>query len=177
MKLIDLTGKMFGNLLVLGRSLDAKYEKFSQVGWVCECQCGSKIIKSVWGSSLRVGQSKGCGCNSKLRLRPYEALYNMMKRTNTGGLRTLDFQVTYEEFLEFTKIKNCHYCYVPIVWKKHTVSGHGYNLDRKDNDRGYLKDNITVCCKRCNLGKRDTFSYEEWYGMTKYFRDSYLEKG
>jgi hypothetical protein len=130
---------------------------------------GSKIRKDIGGCGLRRGESKGCGCNNKQRLRPYEALYRKMKSDNIR-LRHLDFTLTYEEFLEFTKSNKCFYCYAEVYWKEHCVTGFGYNLDRMNNFQGYHKDNLVVCCSRCNMGKRDTFSFEEWYGMTEYFR-------
>ena len=43
-------------------------------------------------------------------------------------------------------------------------------MDRKDNNKGYEKDNVVPCCWRCNNGRGNLFSYEEWYGMTGYLR-------
>lgn len=51
---IDLTGKQFGNWVVQ-RYAGENY-------WTCECQCESKTIKDVAGSSLVRGISKSCGC-------------------------------------------------------------------------------------------------------------------
>ena len=116
-----------------------------------------------------------CGCGRintglKNRIRPYEALYNKLiydsKREHKANL------LSYEEFLEFTKISSCHYCTAPIAWSEHNFkNGWAYNLDRKDNNTGYLKDNCVVCCTRCNFSKSDRFSYDEWYAMTILFRD------
>ena len=65
--------------------------------------------------------------------------------------------------LDFTKINNCHYCGDDILWVKHTGTGqHRYNLDRKDSNKGYSKDNCVVCCKKCNYMKGSEFSYEEF---------------
>lgn len=92
-----------------------------------------------------------------------------MYRDNTRS-RVLEFNLTYEEFLDFVNTNNCFYCNKEVIWKDFSSQNFGYNLDRKDNDKGYNKDNLVVCCKRCNMGKRDTFTFEEWYGMTAYFR-------
>ena len=85
-------------------------------------------------------------------------------------LRKIEVSLTYEEFLEFTKTSKCFYCDAAVKWKEFSSGGYGYNLDRKDNSLSYTKENCVVCCKRCNMGKRDTFTFEEWYGMTSYFR-------
>jgi hypothetical protein len=57
-KLVDLTGKRFGFLLVLKRS-DKNDGKAA--AWVCQCRCGK--ITTVRGSHLRNGFTKTCGCN------------------------------------------------------------------------------------------------------------------
>ncbi len=44
-------------------------------------------------------------------------------------------------------------------------------LDRKDNDVGYIFDNVVSCCWRCNDAKSNAYTYLEWFNMTKYFRD------
>jgi len=80
--------------------------------------------------------------------------------------------ITFEQFLEFTNISECHYCNSPIVWKK--SGSRTYNLDRKDNNKGYLLNNLVVCCYKCNKGKREIYTYEEWYGMTEYFRKRFI---
>jgi hypothetical protein len=62
----DLTGKIFTRLTVIG--LDENYEKIrkdSNRKWICECECGK--TKSIFGSSLRSGATKSCGCLNKER--------------------------------------------------------------------------------------------------------------
>lgn len=77
------------------------------------------------------------------------------------------FSLTYEEFLKFTCIHQCHYCHAPITWAEYNARGVGirsrYNLDRKDNAQGYFKQNLVVCCKRCNWSKGNRYTYAEWW--------------
>lgn len=54
---IDLTGKRFGNWLVLRRD-EENLKK--NIHWICQCDCGT--IRSVSGTSLRSGISFSCGC-------------------------------------------------------------------------------------------------------------------
>lgn len=63
---IDLTGKRFFNLLVIG--FDHKKEviyknnkKRVTYFWKCKCDCGNEVVRS--GNSLRGGYTKSCGCN------------------------------------------------------------------------------------------------------------------
>lgn len=95
------------------------------------------------------------------RLRPYESLYNTFNRQQKN--RSLIQNLSYEDFLQFTRIKNCEYCGNPIDWIKFNPVKYrgGYNLDRKNPDKGYEIDNIAVSCWTCNSAKLDILNYEE----------------
>lgn len=54
-KFIDLTGKQFGEWVVIGYAGDKK--------WHCKCSCGTE--KNILGRTLRNGESKSCGCIKK----------------------------------------------------------------------------------------------------------------
>lgn len=73
MRLIDLTGKRFGRLTVLGRS----QEPSEKIKWICKCDCGT--IKAIYGDCLKNGNTKSCGCfkteNAKL-------LYSGLRQKN-----------------------------------------------------------------------------------------------
>lgn len=55
-KLINLTGKKFGRLVVLRRGSNRANNTY----WLAQCSCG--VIKNYAGSSLRRGATKSCGC-------------------------------------------------------------------------------------------------------------------
>src|SRR5208337_5284248 len=78
------------------------------------------------------------------------------------------------DFVTYTYTKACHYCYAPIYWcrenRMHTRGGSSYYLDRTNSALGYSKENCVVCCTRCNRGKSDLFTYDEWWAMTEVFR-------
>lgn len=60
-RVIDLTGRRFGRLLVIERS-----EKRAINGspmWVCKCDCGNIVEKR--GDALRYGRTASCGCLAK----------------------------------------------------------------------------------------------------------------
>lgn len=59
----DLTGKRFGNWLVLERAEDyvsPKGRKTTQ--YLCECQCSNKTRKLIIGQNLIRGKTISCGC-------------------------------------------------------------------------------------------------------------------
>ena len=59
-KIIDMTGKRFGRLLVLSRS---RTEKRGHVHWDTICDCGNEMVVS--GGNLRSGHTRSCGCLRK----------------------------------------------------------------------------------------------------------------
>jgi hypothetical protein len=69
-------------------------------------------------------------------------------------------------------VLRCHYCWADIQWVSHNQHGGSlrYNLDRADNKYGYTLKNCVVCCPRCNQGKSNSFTYDEWWKMTECFR-------
>ena len=57
--LVNLSGKVFGNLTVLYRV--PNHRRYT--AWLCRCECGNKI--EVMGSSLKSGRHRSCGCLHK----------------------------------------------------------------------------------------------------------------
>lgn len=55
-KTIDLTGQVFGRLVVLRQ--DGVHRK--QRAWLCWCECGGE--KRTTGTELRRGETRSCGC-------------------------------------------------------------------------------------------------------------------
>ncbi len=51
---------------------------------------------------------------------------------------------------------NCYYCHA----EPKPLNG----IDRVDNSKGYLEDNVVSCCEMCNLAKRDCTrqQFESW---------------
>lgn len=70
----DLTGKTFGNLIVIKRVEN----QGEQPMWLCKCSCGN--MKIARGHRLKNGETKHCGCkNMKDNVRKYKRLYHVWK--------------------------------------------------------------------------------------------------
>ncbi len=54
----DLTGEKFGRWTVIKRVENNKWE---QLMWLCECECGNRKI--IIGESLKSGNTQSCGCS------------------------------------------------------------------------------------------------------------------
>jgi hypothetical protein len=157
----DLTNQRIGKRLVLGF---AKRDPFGRRHWKVQCECGR--IGECRTSHIHLS-CPGCarkGRISEKRTRPFEACYNAWtKRARKRHLVDL----TYEQYVALTAIKHCHYCGTEVRWTEYlnkTAQGrrHGSNLDRKDSSLGYTLPNVVVCCWRCNAGKNNHFTYDEW---------------
>jgi hypothetical protein len=165
-KTIDLVGLTFGRLKVLEPAGTYNHKRH----WICQCSCGK--FSRVATALLFSGKTVSCGCLRVERhikatsKRPYESLYGRVLSSKKN------VELTYEQFLIFTEILECHYCDGPVVWSRHKRKGTTFacNLDRKDNSLGYSKENCVVCCPQCNRGKNACFTYEEWVVMTAALR-------
>lgn len=116
-------------------------------------------------------------CNScQKRGKPFEFVYNELKKSEHKSGKK-EVHLTYEEFLIFTKIKECHYCNSAIIWNpcsnyKGKIFSRSYKLDRKINEKSYSLENCVVCCWNCNRSKSNIFSYEEFFAMTRTLRET-----
>lgn len=137
--------------------------------YLFKCQECDTIIK-VRSDALK--SSTGlCKVHAQQK-RPFESIYECLKRDHRG----IKVTISYEEYLEFTKQDKCHYCYERINWIPYSASkgeykSRAYYLDRKNNNLEYSKENCVVCCSKCNRARGNRYTYEEWYGMTEYFRN------
>ena len=142
-KLINLTGKKFGRLIVIEKSSIKK----GKAKWVCLCVCGKQII--AYSTNLLRKNTKSCGClrkekTQKLKIKhglssqaAYPSWCDMKQRCNNpehnaykyyGGRgitvcdRWLEFENFFEDMGERPK---------------------ELTLERKNNELGYFKEN---CC-------------------------------
>jgi hypothetical protein len=136
MRLLDLTGKRFGRLVVIepGERKPGQRCRY----WVCACDCGA--TKAVRSDHLRNGLIVSCGCRQLavggLSETPTYIIWNGMiarccRPQSRGyqwyGARGIDVcerWLTFENFL-------------------HDMGDRppGMTLERRDNDRGYAPDN------------------------------------
>lgn len=145
MRVLDLTGKTFGNLLVVEKDLNNTTNRSK---WLCKCICGNTL--SVGSNSLKTGNTKSCGCVGKEKIinrntthglsdsRLYQIWCNMKDRcdnenhdfyVNYGG-RGIKYQQSWTSFDNFYEDMGCTY-------------QEGLSLERVDVNGNYCKEN---CC-------------------------------
>jgi len=166
--MIDEVGNRYGRLVVLERTENDRH-RFAR--WLCQCDCGNKIITR--GSHLRNGCTRSCGClqretfRERMCLPKGEAAFNRLFQAIKRGAKSRDYgwRLTKKEFRRLTK-QNCHYCGAEPAQEIGRVQGcngtYIYNgVDRIDNALGYLSNNVVPCCWVCNQMK-STMSVEKF---------------
>lgn len=145
-KVIDLTGKRFGRLVVIRKTEPTR--KSSNAYWLCKCDCGNEV--SVISTTLRNGDSKSCGC--------YRSEY-WKERMKKHGLSNSRLYHIWNGILERCLLKS-NSAYINYggrgitvcdEWKNNFEAfyewamSNGYyddlSIDRIDNNKGYSPEN------------------------------------
>lgn len=163
---IDLTGRRFGRLVVIGQS----GHQNKHILWKCRCDCGNVV--DVLGLNLRRGNTKSCGCL---------AVDELVERVKTHGKHNTRIYRIYRN------MKNR--CYNPNVKSYNDYGGRGIkiceewngengfqnfydwaiangytdelSIDRIDNDGNYEPSNCRwVTDERQARNKRNTIMIE-----------------
>lgn len=191
----DLTGQKFNKLTAIKLVEDIPYKSAK---WLFLCECGNeKIIQT---GSVKFGSTKSCGCAKKnshpvltnrALARPKgqagaDILWSELK--GAARRRNKEFSLTKENIFNLCS-KDCFYCnaapyQISEVNNKYnglaTTQAHGrfiFNaLDRVDNNKGYIIDNVVPCCPTCNFAKR-TLTLEQFYLWIKNLHTNLLKKG
>ena len=130
--------------------------------------CGKMF--EAWPCKRRKYCSRKCSLGQQHpRGEPYRWLWNKIRYEAKKAGRGCS--LTFNQFLRFVRIKQCHYCKASINWTPHAGrNARCYYLDRKDNCRGYSRKNCVVCCSRCNRAKSYHFTYAEWKAIGRVIR-------
>ena len=115
--------------------------------------CGCLVTKSIKNLANNIKLPEGVAA--------FNEVYSMYKRS--AKLRNYEFEITKEDFKIFTS-QNCHYCDSPPsnrILRRRQEDGYTYNgLDRVDNNKGYVINNVVPCCVVCNEMKMSMTSEE-----------------
>jgi hypothetical protein len=159
---IDVTGRRFGRLTVLGFSHTGKWGKAI---WLCVCDCGNEA--KISGEDLRSGNSASCGCIRVARI-------SALNRTH-GRSRTSVYNRWKEMHARCYNPKHPRYADyggrgITVCERWHSFENFladmgepppGLTLDRINNDLGYSPENCrwtTVSEQNSNTRRSKTIS-------------------
>jgi hypothetical protein len=166
-KLIDLSGKRFGRLVVISHI--AKTSK-----WLCKCECGNEASVKSW--RLRHGVTKSCGCiikefastlsrsHMQSKSRIYNTWSNMKARCNNpklkyyenyGGRGIIVFEEWQNSFEMFFK------------WAMANGYSDSLTIDRIDNNGNYCPENCHWIPKNDQANNRRTNRIITYKGVSK----------
>lgn len=121
--------------------------------------------------AMKDGRSCWCKSCSNKRAKAYRespaGIYTTIKGRENFRKRK-PFNITKEGFLEWyaKQLKNCVYCGIsqedaPLMRKHYNAHATRLSIDCKDNDKGYVLENMVLSCGRCNFIKGNMFTYDE----------------
>lgn len=145
---------------------NVKEDKYARPSYILKCTCGSemKVRKSKIVKLQKEGESRALKgsckkCLNKVKREnrteqlKYGTAYSYYK--STAKKRNIHFDLTKDECIEIFK-KDCTYCgSKPNNIINHIEKIDYTGIDRIDSSKGYIKGNVTPCCKRCNAAKND----------------------
>ncbi len=125
-------------------------------------------------SHLKKHSGKCRKCAQKKK--PYEHILNELIHTCNKRNKN-EVTINYDDFIELIKISKCHYCYKDLIFNPYTRDknsnyvSRAYQLDRKNNNLGYTKENVVTCCWNCNRMKSDIYSYEDFIKLSPILKE------
>ena len=152
MKQLDLTGQIFGNLVVVKRVEDhVTCGGQKKTMYLCKCSCGN--MKVIQSASLRNGRTKSCGCINSEKLKARRTTHGMRKTkaySTWAGIKTRCFNYKSERFKDYggrgitmcDEWKNDFQSFYDYVSQIPHFGEEGYSIDRIDNDGNYEPGNI-----------------------------------
>lgn len=166
-EVVDMSGKVFGRLIVLNEFKRTEKETF----WRCICDCGNKR----WIRQSNLKHRLSCGCYRKEYMsEKMKGEYGAATKNNvycdyrkSARSRSYNFQLNFETFINIIQ-QNCNYCgSSPSHIEKSKCDNGDFvysGIDRVNNKKGYTKGNVVACCEICNrmkmaMGKKDFLNW------------------
>lgn len=176
-RMIDLAGKRFGRLVVLGytgKQQQGKTKIIFVPTWLCLCDCGNRVL--VEGGNLKSGKSQSCGCVRA------ENLINNPPSFIHGGTYMTEYSV-WRGMIQRCLNPNCSNfpryggrgIKICPQWRDFTVfladvgkrPGPEYSLDRIDNDGDYEPGNVAWRTDKDQANNRNSNTHVTYQEETK----------
>lgn len=165
----NLISQVHGRLTVIGAAPDGPSGK----KWVCQCSCGEKTV--VYGTNLKSGSIKSCGCgrikHGMLGTKLHHVWRTMLDRCRNPNANQYDDYggrgiVVCKEWLDFSNF---------FAEMGHPPSGG--TLERVNNDGPYCKSNCCWLTRRQQARNKRNNRFVTAFGRTQIVTDWAIEYG
>ena len=148
-KRVELKGRKFGRLTVIEKQGKTKRK---EILWICECECGN--TKTITTRHLMAGSTNSCGCLRK------DTTRGMMKKRYPGkvhvskhplyniwmGIKNRCYNENTPAYVSYggrgiKMSKSWYNSFEQFVKDMEPRPSEKYSVDRKNNDKGYSKEN------------------------------------
>ena len=165
-KLVNLIGKIFGDLKVIRVTQEARD---GSRGWECECSCGKLTYQTTrhLNRSPKNGVVRSCGCRQIKRGKEHSQWTgwgeisghwwssHIKHSANCKGRADIEVAITKQDAWELflAQERKCALSGLQLVISN-IARTNTASLDRIDSTQGYTKDNIQWLHKDVNMMKR-----------------------
>lgn len=164
MKLIDRTGQRYDRLTVQSRAPNAN-DRDTNARWNCRCDCGNTAI--AYGQDLARGKFRSCGCLNAERIQKHG-----MARTPVYAVWKQIFQRCENPKCQAYKNYGARGIGVCDEWRDFErffadmgQPPHKRSIERRDNSKGYSKENCYWATSREQLNNKRTNHVLEFNGV------------
>lgn len=150
-KVIDMTNKKYGHLLVIKRGEDYFTPKgHKEIQWWCKCDCGNPELVLIRGYCLRRGTTTSCGCEQKKLVSERFKKYNTYDLSGEYGIGyTENGEEFYFDLEDYDLIKDYCWCMLHGYIYSHKKEGNDFkwismhNLVMNNLQEDAIIDHIT----------------------------------
>ena len=144
-KLNDLTNQRFNKLVVVERSCENG--KTNRTHWLCVCDCGETT--TVRSSHLINGNTKSCGCHQRNAVSERSKTHGMTNSPEYNSWRAMIKRCYDKNNVAYSRYGGSNIT-VCDEWKDNFETFYrdmgprpsaDHSIDRRENDKGYSKDN------------------------------------
>jgi hypothetical protein len=166
-KVIDLTHRVFDRLTVIRKLSTLQTNNI--IKWECRCRCGSSKIVIGRTNQLTSGLLRSCGCLHIEIVRKIHISHGLSNDSLYGIWRSILFRCYNEKFQQYVDYggRGITIC---DEWKNDFMAFYHdmgprpsdkHSIDRKDNDKGYCKENCrwATAVEQAN-NRRNNLIYE-----------------
>lgn len=163
----DETGQKFGKLTVVSRHIDL--ENTNEAMWNCLCDCGKEHVAS--GQHLRRGMVKSCGCLLKDLMTTHGLSdtpeYNIWRHVKDRCRNNHNGNFKRYGGRGITMCDDWYFNFHNFYRDMGPRPGEGYSIERKDNEKGYYKENCKWATKTEQANNRSTNVFYTYKGVSR----------